>query len=121
MFQGYKYVLRVQLYYDYRYASVNALSGNEQSRRDDLESLGYLLVYLIKGRLPWQGLKGDDRRQKYSRICECKRNTTTEDLCRVLDSVTATIYLYNLLLKITNQGPLIFHKSHKLYIFKKCC
>ncbi|XP_067932822.1 casein kinase I-like [Watersipora subatra] len=69
-----------------RYASVNALTGNEQSRRDDIESLGYMLVYLIKGQLPWQGLKGDDRKQKYSRICECKRQTTTEALCAGLPS-----------------------------------
>ena len=48
-----------------------------------MESLGYLLVYLIKGHLPWQGLKGEDRRQKYARITECKKNTPTEDLCKV--------------------------------------
>lgn len=67
----------------FRYASVNALSGNEQSRRDDMESLGYMLVYLVKGQLPWQGLKGENRRQKYQRICDCKRMTSTEELCQV--------------------------------------
>ncbi|KAF6029880.1 HRR25 [Bugula neritina] len=46
-----------------------------------MESLGYMLVYMLKGQLPWQGLKGDDRRQKYARICECKRMTRTDELC----------------------------------------
>jgi len=70
-----------------RYASVNALSGNEQSRRDDIESLGYLLVYLVKGILPWQGLKGEDRRQKYQRICDCKKNTPVDELCQVSEEL----------------------------------
>ncbi|XP_016989940.1 casein kinase I [Drosophila rhopaloa] len=65
-----------------RYASVNALRGGEQSRRDDLESLGYVLMYLLRGTLPWQGLKATSKIQKHEMIAEMKVSTRVEDLCR---------------------------------------
>lgn len=64
-----------------RYASINALKGYEQSRRDDLESLGYCLLYFLRGSLPWMGLDAKDRKQKYERICDVKCNTAIEELC----------------------------------------
>jgi len=65
-----------------RYASVGAQLGEEQSRRDDLQALGYVFLYLLSGTLPWQGLTGvitkDQRRQM---ILEMKQALSTDDLC----------------------------------------
>ena len=67
-----------------RYSSINALDGGTQSRRDDLEGLGYLLLYLLLGRLPWQGHISHSKEDKYYKIREIKKNTTPEELCQGL-------------------------------------
>ena len=64
-----------------RYASLNTHLGIEQSRRDDLESIGNVLAYFLRGNLPWQGLQAKNRREKYALIREKKISTTTEELC----------------------------------------
>ena len=64
-----------------RYASVYTHLGIEQSRRDDLEGLGYVMIYLLKGVLPWQGLRGDTKKEKYQNITDKKTSTPVEVLC----------------------------------------
>jgi len=77
-----------------RYASINAHSGHEQSRRDDLESLGYMLIYLARGQLPWQGMKANSRKEFYDLILEKKMRTPVEVLCKDLPPEFATYLNY---------------------------
>ncbi|XP_074597061.1 casein kinase I-like isoform X1 [Brevipalpus obovatus] len=65
-----------------RYASVHTHLGQEQSRRDDMESLGFVLMYFCRGSLPWQGLRAATKRQKYERISEKKMTTPVDELCK---------------------------------------
>ena len=65
-----------------RYASINALNGITQSRRDDLEAIGYVLMYFLIGKLPWQGMVNKNKDERYLRIMEVKRDTTPEQLCK---------------------------------------
>ena len=68
-----------------RYASINAHLGIEQSRRDDIESIGYVLVYLAFGRLPWQNK--NEKGKKTNKTLEKKLLTPPEVLCKNLPGI----------------------------------
>ena len=65
-----------------RYCSRNAHKGFEQSRRDDIESIGYVLIYFLNGNLPWQGLKIKEGEDQFKKIAEKKCNTSFEELTK---------------------------------------
>jgi len=77
-----------------RYASVNTHLGIEQSRRDDLEGIGYVLLYFLRGSLPWQGLRAHTKKEKYERIMERKISTPIDTLCRSFPPEFATYMNY---------------------------
>eukprot|EP00929_Paragymnodinium_shiwhaense_P047719 TRINITY_DN2419_c0_g2_i1.p1 TRINITY_DN2419_c0_g2~~TRINITY_DN2419_c0_g2_i1.p1 ORF type:complete len:354 (+),score=103.53 TRINITY_DN2419_c0_g2_i1:131-1192(+) len=65
-----------------RYASINAHKGFEQSRRDDLEAIGHMLMYFLRGTLPWSGLDAKTKEEKYKKITEKKEQIPLDDLCK---------------------------------------
>ena len=67
-----------------RYASINTHLGVEQSRRDDIESIGYMMIYLMKGSLPWQGMVNSNPKKKYDTIKKIKIEKKLTDLCEGL-------------------------------------
>jgi len=77
-----------------RYASINSHAGVEQSRRDDLESLGYVFIYFLLGKLPWQGIPASNRDEKYKLIWKRKENTDLSTLCKDIPDVFAKYLEY---------------------------
>ncbi len=73
--------------------------GIEQSRRDDLESIGYVLIYFLKGSLPWQGLKAKNAQKKYRLILEKKQQVSIAQLCQGCPSQFAEFLAYTRSLK----------------------
>lgn len=102
------------LHYDYkdgrsfvgtpRYASVNTHLGIRQSRRDDLESIIYVLIYFLKGELPWQGIRAKTKSEKKEKIKMKKKTMLSEELCSGLPPEMAFILNYTKNLKF-DQTP----------------
>ena len=97
--------------------SINAHHGVEQSRRDDMESIGYVLVYFMKlGKLPWMGLKTDDVRERYKMIGHIKEDITTSKLCGGINREFGTYLRYVKSLKFADRPDYNYLKS----LFRNC-
>ena len=101
--EHYPFINRKKLTGTARYASINALRGYEQSRRDDLESVGYVLMYLLRGELPWQGMKGKTKEERYKNIRQKKIETKSYDLCKGYPNELQTYIEYTRNLEYTEQ------------------
>lgn len=77
-----------------RFCSLNAHCGTELSRRDDLEALGYILVYFLKGKLPWQSMVANNKEEKYAMIKKCKETVSIHELCEDIPEAIRHFILY---------------------------
>ena len=118
-----------------RFASINTHLGIEQSRRDDIEALGYILVYFMKGNLPWTGIKAKNVQEKYEKIKEKKISTSLDTLCQGLDNSFKVFiqyardlkfedrpdysYLKNIIRQICEKNQLSFNYNKYDWILKK--
>ena len=76
------------------YASVSIMKGNQVSRRDDFESTAYMLIYLMKGSLPWNSVKGKTKAEKFRKIYQMKILYTPEKLCEGLPNEIKEFLIY---------------------------
>ncbi len=90
-FQHEKYNKCRQFIGSFRYSSVKNHIGVEQSRRDDLESIGYMFLYFLKKKLPWQGIPGNDKLKKMKKIYQIKKNLNLKKFC---NTIPKEFYLY---------------------------
>ena len=95
-----------------RYISLNAHLGIEQCKKDDLESLAYIMVYFIKGELPWQNIKAKSRKEKYFNIYQMKKRTVPDELTNILPEEMKIFFNYILNLNAKQKPD--YSKLHNL-------
>ena len=102
-----------------RYCSINALRGAEQSRRDDLESCFYVIIYFFRGNLPWQNLKIKSRQERFNKINEIKKNVNYKILCKNLPEELYNFGIYIKHLKFEEDPDYNFMRECFYSILKK--
>lgn len=102
----------------FRYSSIRNHKGIEQSRRDDLESIGYMLIFFLKGKLPWQGLKGSTKSKRSNNIFNIKNNTSLNDLCKDLPQEFLYYMKYCRILRFTQKPDYNLLRNLFIVLFK---
>ena len=94
-----------------RYASISTHLGIEQARRDDLEGVGYVFIYFLKGSLPWMNLRAKNIKEKYEKIKEKKIMTKLEELCKGLPEEFVAYCTYCRTLKFEDKPDYAYLRS----------
>ena len=118
-FQHEKYNKTKQFIGSFRYSSVRNHMGVEQSRRDDMESIGYMFIYLLKGKLPWQGIQAKDKKEKMKKIYNKKKFINLEDLCKGCPKEFLTYMKYCKKLRYYEKPDYYYLKQLFRKLFKK--
>jgi len=103
-----------------RYASLNAHLGVEQSRRDDLEAIGHVLLYFYKGYLPWQGIKAVNKQEKYHKIMEKKLTMPIEIMCKGCPTEMSTYLQYCRTLRFDERPDYSYVRKLFKDLFRRC-
>ncbi|UJR10081.1 hypothetical protein I4U23_014303 [Adineta vaga] len=86
-----------------RYCSLYTHHGIEQSRRDDIQCLSYIMIYLAKGCLPWMSIKISHRKKRNEKLMEIKESLTSKELCEDLPDEFELFYKYSRTLSFTQR------------------
>lgn len=103
-----------------RYCSIQTHIGVEQSRRDDLEGVGYMLLYFVKGMLPWQGHQSPTKEAKYKYISCCKLSTPVGALCGGLPVEFASYINYTRSLGFDEKPDYAYLRGLFRWLFHRC-
>ena len=101
-----------------RYASISTHLGIEQARRDDIEGLGYVFMYFLRGSLPWMNLRAKNIKEKYEKIKEKKIMTKIEDLCKGFPDEFAQYCTYCRTLKFEDKPDYAYLRTLFKNLFK---
>tara|TARA_R100001163_G_C5067706_1_gene207044 strand:+ start:4320 stop:5228 length:909 start_codon:yes stop_codon:yes gene_type:complete len=102
-----------------RYASINSHLGYTLSRRDDMISLAYIIIYFLKGELPWQKIHGDSKEEKYDNIRKLKQGLTSFTICKGLPKEFQSFLDYCYKLRFTQRPDYNYLKTLIKQVFRR--